>query len=107
MDTNELLEKGLIELLEIESLPDEEKAAIMDAATQIVLGRIFLKVDDLLAAADKEEFGKLLDLKDSEKVFEFLSAKIPNLPQIIEEEILKYKKEAFEVVEKEEEAENE
>lgn len=97
------MEKGLIELLEIESLPDEEKAMILDQATEIVLGRIFLRVDDLLEAASKEEFGKLLDEKNSDKVFEFLSAKIPNIPQVIEEEILKYKKEAFEAVEKTEE----
>ena len=96
---NNLLEKGLIELLEIESLPDEDKAAILDQATEIVLGRIFLRVDDSLAEQDKEEFGKLLDAKDTDKVFEFLSAKIPNLPQIMEEEILKYKKESLAAVE--------
>lgn len=99
------MEKGLIELLEIESLPDEEKAAILDQATEIVLGRIFLRVDDELKGDDRNEFDKLLDGKDADKIFEFLSAKIPALSQIMEEEILKYKKEAFEAVEKTEEEE--
>lgn len=100
------MEKGLIELLEIESLPDEEKAAILDQASEIVLGRIFLRVDDELKGDDvRAEFDKLLDGKDADKIFEFLSAKIPDLPQIMEEEILKYKKEALEAVEKTEEGE--
>lgn len=95
------MEKGLIELLEIESLPDEEKAMILDQAAEIVLGRIFLRVDDELKGDDiRAEFDKLLDGKDADKIFEFLSANIPALPQIMEEEILKYKKEAFEAVEK-------
>jgi len=96
MDRN-LLEANIIEELGLESLPEERKIAIVQMMTDLVQKRVMLRIMEILSEAEKDEFEKLLKEKgeSAPEVAEFLKEKIPNLDEIVKEEIIKVKEEAL------------
>lgn len=96
MDRN-LLEANIIEELGLESLPEERKIAIVQMMTDLVQKRVMLRIMEILSEAEKDEFEKLLKEKGegAPEAAEFLKEKIPNLDEIVKEEIIKVKEEAL------------
>lgn len=88
-----LKEKNIIEVLGLESLPLETQEKIVSTAVEVVdmrcLDRILGKLDD----QEKESLIELLEKKNEENVSDFFRQKNINIPEIIEEEIQRFKEE--------------
>ncbi len=99
MTKKELLNANIIQLLGLEALPDDRKAAILDQTSDLIQRRIMLRVMDELKDEDKD---KMLEIeKDSESLANFMADKVPNLEKITQEVVLEVKKELFDAVPKE------
>ncbi|NQV00877.1 MAG: hypothetical protein HQ537_02035 [Parcubacteria group bacterium] len=96
----DLLQKNIISLLGLESLPEEKKIQLLEKLTDLVFKRTIIKVMELLSEADQEELGKLIDAGDSEKTNAFIAEKVPNFEEIMNKEIISVKEEMAEEVEK-------
>jgi len=86
-------QENIIKLLGIESLPDEEKISIVEKVTTLVEKRLLVRVYESLDALRQKEFSEVLDKEDAPGVQEFLDRHAPNLPELLEEEVLKVKQE--------------
>jgi hypothetical protein len=92
-----LTHANIIQLLEIESLPLDERKEIIASAVDLVEARALNRVTELLSESDQESLTKHLEEDDSDAVSELLSQNKINLVSIIEEEVEKVKEELLEV----------
>ncbi len=65
-----------------ENLTQEDKDAIMVQLADSLLKRLVLRVYDRLNEKDQEEFDKLTEEGDAEKINSFLENKIPDLDEM-------------------------
>lgn len=86
-------QQNIINILGIESLPDERKAALVDQMTNLVQKRMLLRILDSLDEVKRSEFEKLLDQNDQAKLNEFIKDKVPQMADWLMEEVLKIKQE--------------
>ncbi len=91
-----IAEQNIISILGIESLPDERKVAMVEQITTLVQKRLLNRVLDMLSQTERDEFGKLLDEADQQRTNEFLERHVPNMPELLEEEITAVKQELSE-----------
>lgn len=78
--------------LNLDALSDSQRAVFLDKATEVICGRLILRVIDNLDAKSREEFERAID--DGGSALEiFLIKKVPNFADMVEEEILKLKME--------------
>lgn len=86
-----LLEDNIIELLGLGSLPNEEKAAILDKMTELIQKRTMLRVIEMLSEEDAQTLANT-PMSPVEMVA-FAAEKVGNFENILMEEILKAKQE--------------
>ncbi|MBT5338453.1 hypothetical protein HN858_04310 [Candidatus Falkowbacteria bacterium] len=97
MKSQDLLQDNIIELLGLQTLPDERKQALVDKMTELVQKRLILRLMEQLADEDAK---KMAELEQTPvEMMNFLSEKFPNLEDIVNEEIIKVKQEMFEATE--------
>jgi len=98
-----IFKENIIKELGLESLPEEKKMEILLNVGRIIQQNIILRIlDELKDEKDKDEFDELLGKKgdDEQAVTEFLQSKIPNLDEIVNEEIVKFKQESVDFMKK-------
>lgn len=89
---NELVEKDLFKELDLESLPAEDRAGVLDEMGKMVLEGIWLRIFDNLSAEDEAALEKVVDESEGpEEIMKFLTGKIPNFEDVVKEEIANYK----------------
>ena len=89
----------IIKTLGIDRLPADEQKEAIERLGAIVYQEVMLRVLDILSEEDKDEFEKLIEkTPDPEIMFTFLALKIPNFEEIVNEEALKLRKEAAEII---------
>ncbi len=86
-------DKNIISILGIESLPDEEKIAIVEKVTILVEKRLLVRVFDSLDALRQKEFSEMLDKDDQAGIQDFLERFVPNMADLMNEELVKVKQE--------------
>jgi len=94
MVDQEILKQNIISSLGIGSLSDEKKAALIDQMSELAEKRIVLRLMQELPEKAHKEFEKIKE-DDNQAKMEFLQQKFPNLAEIIQEEIVKVKKEVI------------
>jgi len=94
MINQEILKQNIILALGIGSLSDEKKAALIDQMAELAEKRIVLRLMQELPEKDHKEFEKIKE-NDNQAKMEFLQQKFSNLAEIIQEEIVKVKKEVI------------
>ena len=77
----------LIKELGLENLPIERQEKLIEEMSNVVYGRIVLRIVDELSEKEAEELNNLFDKGGMEKVDEYLRDKVPNFVSILEEEI--------------------
>ena len=94
------LSQNIIKDLGLDTLPPERQMQVLLGIGRVIQQNIILRVLELLPEEAKDEFDKLLaeKMNDEEAVLGFLRSKIPNLDQIVEEEISKFKEESAELL---------
>ena len=94
MVDQEILKQNIISVLGIGSLSDDKKAALIDKMAELAEKRIILRLMQELPEKGHQEFEKIAEKGDQAKM-EFLQEKFPNLAEIIQDEIVKVKKEVM------------
>jgi len=91
----DFLQKDLIVELGLQSLPDDKKEQLVLRIGELIQQNVVLRIISEMSESDKDEFEKVLAADNGEKTLEFLQSKFPNLNQVVEEEIAKFKQEAI------------
>lgn len=91
----DFLQKDLIAELGLGSLPDDKKEELVLRIGELIQQNVVLRIISEMSESDKDEFEKVLSQDNGEKTLEFLQGKFPNLNQVAEEEIAKFKQEAI------------
>lgn len=89
----DLLQKNIVSLLGLESLSEERKIQFLEKVTDLIFKQVVIRVMEMLSEADQEELSRLIDIGDPEKTNAFLVEKVPNLEEIMNEEIVAVKEE--------------
>lgn len=90
---SEILQKNIIIELGLENLPEDRKIDLLSKMSDLIQKRVLLMVIRSLSASDKEEFNSLLGKDDIQEIYKFLISKVPNIDEITDEEVIKFKEE--------------
>jgi len=91
----DFLQKDLIAELGLQALPDNKKEEMVLRIGELIQQNVVLRIISEMPESDKDEFEKVLGEDGGGKTVEFLQAKFPNLNQVVEEEISKFKQQAI------------
>jgi len=99
MATNsDILRKNIIVELGLQDLPEERKLNLLSKMSELIQKRVLLRTIRSLSVADKQEFDKLLGKENEQEIYQFLINKVPNIDEITDEEVIKFKEEIIEYV---------
>ena len=91
----ELLNIDLVKELGLDSLPPEQKKALIDQMQSVLESRINLEVLSILTEDQKKELDKVLD--SDQDLLQFLRSQIPNFDILVAETVANFKKEVLEM----------
>ena len=94
----EILKKNIIEDLGLDKLPQKDQEEMLLMIGRLIFQGVIIRVMSLLSEKDKDDFDKLLSekIEDEEEVLKFLESCVPNLNEIINDEVSSFKKESGE-----------
>lgn len=90
----DLLNENIISLLGLEALSPEEKTEMINTMSELVQKRVTLRLMDILSNEDQ---GKMSELEngDPAALLAFITEKVPNLDEIVKEEVVRLKEESM------------
>lgn len=88
---DDILQKDILELLDIQNIPDEKKQEIYTKMYETIETRAMLRLDALLSAEEVETWKKLLQDGDREATRAFLAEKKIDVQKIMLEEMAAFK----------------
>jgi len=93
----DLLNANIIELLGLGALPEAEKKAMLDKMSELLMGRVMLRVmenlsDEQLAQMPKES-------NNPESLLTFVANNVPNFQSLLAEEAVKLKEQVLKATE--------
>ncbi len=96
MDNIDTLRQNIITSFGLDSLSADEQARVLEDVGTVIYQRVILRVLDTLSEADKDEFDTILGRagNNEQAITSFLDEKVPNLDELVEEEINGFKSEA-------------
>jgi len=100
IDPKVLIEGDFFKEASLENLPEEEKKKLMTKMIDGVKNRVLIRIDDMIAEADKAQFQELLDKGDDEAINKFLKEKKISVPQLVVEESLLQKQQLIQALAK-------
>lgn len=91
-----ILQKNIINDLGLDKLPAKEQEEALLSIGRIIFQSVLIRTMEELDEAGKDEFEKILSEKpnDEEAILSFLQKKIPNLNEIVNEEVAKFKQDS-------------
>ncbi|HCY18149.1 MAG: hypothetical protein UR62_C0015G0027 [Candidatus Nomurabacteria bacterium GW2011_GWF2_35_12] len=94
------IRKNIIELFEIEKLPEEKREEAITRIGNIIFQSVLIKSLPALNEKDLAEYEKMMDNHvDADILLDFFFEKVPNFLQIVVEESENFRKESAEVLE--------
>ncbi len=87
------LQQNIIQDLGLQDLPQETQIKLLTQMTESVLKRITVQVLERLSEQEREEFDKLQEAGDANKVNEFLMSKIPDYEDMVQKIVAEFKEE--------------
>lgn len=90
---NPIVREHIINLLNLDYLPDAQKAVLLDKMVEVVNQRTLLRILEGLDTAKKDEFRKLLDSGTDEALQQFIQVNVPDFVAMLTEETIKLKEE--------------
>lgn len=100
IDPKTLAEGDIFELMGLQNLSEEKKAALMSQLAQGVQSRVLVRLDDLLKEEDRPAFKELVDKATDEEILRFLEERDINVGQLVVEESLLEKAKVIELAQK-------
>jgi len=100
---NKILDQNIIEYLGIVNLDEETREKTLLRVGKIIYQAVIMRAVELLNDDARTRFSELLDEigsdeKRQDEILEFLQKEIPNLDEIVKEEITKIKEETVSVM---------
>lgn len=97
-----ILQENIIKDLGIDNLPQKEQEESLLGIGRIIFQSVLIRVMEELDEAGKDEFEKILSEKpnDEEAILNFLHSKLPNLDEVVNEEVAKFKQESVDFMKK-------
>lgn len=95
--SQDLLQVNIIQALGLEALPLEEKQAMLEKMTDLLMKRVMLRVLDELSDEQLAEMPK--EGSNPEELLAFVAEKVPNYDAIMNEEVVKLKGEVLKAAE--------
>lgn len=92
-EIKEILDKDVLDSLDMANVPDEKKAEFYETMNQTVQNRVISRIDEKLDDNDREEWLKLVDEGDQSKMHSFLQQKNIDPAKLVVEEAIIYKME--------------
>lgn len=93
------INNNIIKILGIDTLPVEQQKDAMEKMGAIVYQEVMLRALDIMSEEDKDAFEKIIEKNpDPEIMFTFLSTKIPNINEIVNEEAEKFRNESADIM---------
>lgn len=89
----DILRKNIIVELGLENISESRKLELLNKMSDLIQKRVLLRVIKSLSVAEKEEFDKLLGKEDDQEIYRFLIAKVPEIDEITDEEVVNFKEE--------------
>lgn len=91
-----ILQKNIISDLGLGKLPEKEQEEALQSIGRIIFQAVLIRTMEELDEKSKDEFEKILTEKpnDESAILEFLQTKIPNLNEIVNDEVSKFKQES-------------
>ena len=93
-----IVQQHIINLLNLDYLPDAEKAVLLDKMVEVVNQRALLRVLEGLDKIKKDELEKLLEEGTDEALQQFIQTNVPNFLTMLTEETIKLKEEVVEKI---------
>ncbi|MBU1132465.1 hypothetical protein KKC32_04445 [Patescibacteria group bacterium] len=93
----DLLRANIIGLLGLQSLPDDEKSAMLEQMNELVQKRVMLRIMEVMADEDQKQMAEME--QNPQAVLAFIGEKVPNLEDIVKEEVVKLKAEMLQAAE--------
>lgn len=94
----EILERDIFELLDIEGATPEKKQVLLETMTVTVEARVVNRVAEMLDDKASEKFKEISEAGDSQKLVDFLVDHQIDLPQIVSEEATKHRVEVVQLI---------
>jgi len=95
-----MLHQNIISMLGLQSLPDEQKTALLERATDIIQKSVTLRILQLIPENKKEEFVNATAQGNNDLVSQHIAQYAPNFQDILAEEIVRVKQEMQKAVQK-------
>lgn len=94
----DVIRKNIIEDLGLDKLPQKDQEEMLLMIGRLIFQGVIIRVMSLLSEKDKDDFDKLLSekIEDEEAVLKFLESRVPNLNEIINDEVASFKQESGE-----------
>lgn len=91
---------NLIKELGLDVLPEEDQESALLTVGRIIFQSVLVRVIEQLNEKQKTDFEKLLGTNpdDEEAIYGFLQKEIPNLNDLVTEEVVKFKADAAEMM---------
>ena len=95
---SDVLKKNILVELGLQDLAEDRKLELLSQMSNLIQKRVLLRVIKSLSVEDKEKFDQLLGKENESEIYRFLIAKVPNIEEITDEEVIKFKEEVVERV---------
>lgn len=91
-----ILQKNIIKELGLDNLSEKEQEETLLSIGKIIFQSVLIRTMEELDDKSKDEFEKILSEKpnDEEAILSFLQKKLPNLNDIVNDEVSKFKQES-------------
>ncbi len=89
---DDIFDADLLIALGLETLPDEEKVAIIDKMTTTVQKAVVARLYDQMSEEQRAEMDRLVENPQPEALSEFLNTNVPNFADLVKEETIKFKR---------------
>lgn len=90
---NKTLQENIVQELGLEGLPEKTQIELLTMMTESLLKRITVRILEQLPESEKEEFDRVREGEDMEKINTFLQEKVPNYDQMLQEILAEFKEE--------------
>lgn len=90
---NKILHQHIVSLLNLDVLPESQRAMLLDKMADVINGRLLLRLWEGFDSGLRREFSAAMDSENNAALENFLLKRVPNFIDVLSEEVLKLKKE--------------
>ena len=88
-----VVQENILKTLKLDTLPHDKQQAIIKEMSDIINERVMNRLWLELTPAQHNQLTPLLDAGNDQAISDFINKNIPNLPDVVADEVAKYKQE--------------